>query len=847
MSTNAHSWEIKRHWLLAFLLMAALVAINFVCFGRTLGGYYLADDYIHVAYLSKVFSGHPELLWQNFYTNWLQTQGTQFYRPLISLTLALDYLFWGANPLGYHLTNTLYQCAASIFLFLLARRMLREFGERQATTAAFFTAAIFASFPLHAEVVSWIIGRVDGVCTAFYLATFWLFVCWYQDRNKKHLYLSLATFFLSLLSKEMAITLPPTLVVYVLLAAHKIETKNWLGRLKEAASATWIFWAMLVGYLVVRTLSLGTVAGGYMGSIGEGLDQSLYKRLFVDGSLNRVLLPFDASVFSPFNKLRKTLLTLYLVGGITLLLRAELSRKMESEFIRFVGFAVLWFVISMIPTYQVFNLTDNLQSSRFIYMGTAPLSLLLVLLMYPLVRWDLLSETNELIRGRFFASLRMTKGKLVRFFQVVACVLLIGFVVCFVQIAQGNNKPWVAAGREVRALRHELERTVGQLEPGKKLVLLNLPQRVGGAHELYNAAMLWILLQPPLTTPGISDRVVTFEPMTYGDSEIFIVSRLRRMLEKDPNGYEFYSWNRELNRLNPVHLSLSGKGISFGTDEFAHLSFRSFDKNMFVVSPQIDIAPAVIDFIDVYLTIKPGVDSAPVLLSLYWNSEGASNFSPERRLTLRAHADGKHRLYRFNVSEHKSWIMAGNISRLRLDLPPGSTIDALWLRKGDFEIPKLVPDDATVRLDIEGTYRIPQGRALFKYDVSKMYLAKDVVVEVSKPDSWFEHYSGQLRDKTLSDKSLKSWHLGKTQGTFELDPDTLPVAGYYQVRIAAIDDKGRVVGYVSDPVNLQVNPVRTSNVGEAEQERRGAGRSEAKMEMPDGKRRRSETQTERYK
>ena len=833
---------------MAFLLMAALVAINFVCFGRTLGGYYLADDYIHVSYLSRVFSGHPELLWQNFHTNWLQTQGTQFYRPLISLTLALDYLFWGANPLGYHLTNTLYQCAASIFLFLLTQRMLKEFGLRQATTAAFFTAAIFAAYPLHAEVVSWIIGRVDGVCTAFYLAAFWLFVCWYQDKRRLYLNLSLVAFLLALLSKEMAITLPPTLVVYVLLA-QGLEAKNWLGRIKEAAQATWIFWVMLIGYLIVRTLSLGTVAGGYMGSIGEGLDQSLYKRLFVDGSLVRVLLPFDASVFSPFNKLRKMLSNLYLISGVAIALRLLLTFRMNG-LTRFIGFAILWLVISMIPTYQVFNLTDNLQSSRFIYMGTAPLSLLLVLLVYPLVRWDLIPKTDELTGGRFLDSLRslgMTKGKMVRFFQMVACILLTGFVVCFVQMAQGNNKPWVAAGREVRALRHELERTVRQLEPGKKLVLFNLPQRVGGAHELYNAAMLWILLQPPLTSPGISEKVVTFEPMTYGDSEIFIVSRLRRMLEKDPNGYEFYTWNRELNRLTPVHLNLSGKNIAFGANEFAGLSLRSLDENMFVVSPPIDIAPAAVDFVDVDMTVNTGASPGPTLLSLYWNSEGARNFSPERRLTLLAQADGQPHQYRFNVSEHKSWVMAGNISRLRLDLPVGSIIHSVKLTKGDSEIPKLIPDDATVRLDIEGAYRIPQGRALFKYDVSKMYLAKDVVVEVSKPDSWFEHYSGQLRDKTLSDKSLKSWHLGKTQGTFELDPSTLPVAGYYQVRIAAVDSKGQVVGYVSDPVNLQVNPVRTSNVGEAEQERRGAGRSEAKMEMPDGKRRRSETQTERYK
>ncbi|MBX9880269.1 MAG: glycosyltransferase family 39 protein [Candidatus Obscuribacterales bacterium] len=790
MSTNTQNGEIKRLWL-PLLLMAALIAINFVCFGRTLGGYYLADDYIHVAYLSRVFSGHPELLWQNFYTNWLQTQGTQFYRPLISLTLALDYLFWGVNPLGYHLTNTLYQCASSIFLFLLTRRMLREFGERQATTVGFFAAAIFAACPLHAEVVSWIIGRVDGVCTAFYLAAFWLFICWYQDRNKKYLWFSLVAFVLALLSKEMAVTLPPTLVVYVLLA-HSRDTKNWIGRVKEAACDTWMFWAMLGGFMVVRTLSLGTVAGGYMGSIGEGLSGSFYKRMFLDGSAMRVLFPFDASVFSSFDKLRKLLMNLYVMSGAAVLLRLIFSFK-QNGITRFIPFAILWFVLSMIPTYQVFNLTDNLQSSRFIYMGTAPLALLLVLLVYPLV---------DLEKGACNAPLQ---GKVTRIAQSIGVFLLAGFVVCFVQIAQGNNKPWVAAGREVRALRHELERRVEDLDPKKKLVLLNLPQRVGGAHELYNAAMLWILLQPPLTSPGISDRVVTFEPMTYGDSEIFIVSRLRQMIEKNPEGYDFYSWDRERNALVPVHLELASGDMNFASTKLTSLSP---EKDMFVVSPEMEIAPAAVDFVDLDVTVRKS--KKPALLSLYWNSEAEHNFLPRRRLTLALEADGKAHSYRFNVSEHKSWVMSGNISRLRIDVPEGATINRLGLKQGKSEIPCLIPDDATVRLDIEGAYRIPQGKALFNYDASSIAHAKDVAVEISKPDSWFEHYTGQLRDQALSDKSLKTWRLGKVKGSFEIDPNSLPIAAYYQVRIAAIDASGKVLGYVSDPINLQVNPVRTN-------------------------------------
>src|SRR5688572_29497359 len=87
----------------AWSFIVALIAINLLCLYRSLSGYFLADDFIHIAYLTNVCNGHLEALLANFTGNWMQTQGTQFYRPFISLTLALDYLIGGGQPLIFHL------------------------------------------------------------------------------------------------------------------------------------------------------------------------------------------------------------------------------------------------------------------------------------------------------------------------------------------------------------------------------------------------------------------------------------------------------------------------------------------------------------------------------------------------------------------------------------------------------------------------------------------------------------------------------------------------------------------------------------------------------------------------
>src|SRR5882762_4026315 len=46
------------------------------------------------------------------------------FQPLTWLTFSLDYLIWGTNPVGYHLTNLLLHSINAVLFFFLARRLL---------------------------------------------------------------------------------------------------------------------------------------------------------------------------------------------------------------------------------------------------------------------------------------------------------------------------------------------------------------------------------------------------------------------------------------------------------------------------------------------------------------------------------------------------------------------------------------------------------------------------------------------------------------------------------------------------------------------------------------------------
>src|SRR5438046_462990 len=98
---------------------------------------------------------------------WMWTTHLAHYIPLTWMTLGLDYLLWGMNPLGYHLTNLLLHAANAVVFFFVVRRILTlalpspsARGPALAMSAG-FAALVFAIHPLRVESVAWATERRD--------------------------------------------------------------------------------------------------------------------------------------------------------------------------------------------------------------------------------------------------------------------------------------------------------------------------------------------------------------------------------------------------------------------------------------------------------------------------------------------------------------------------------------------------------------------------------------------------------------------------------------------------------------------------------------------------------------
>src|SRR5437879_1824730 len=157
--------------------------------------------------------------WTQLY--WMWTTHLGHYIPLTWMTLGLDYLLWGMNPLGYHLTNLLLHAANAVVFFFVVRRILTlallgasERGLALAVSAG-FAALVFAIHPLRVESVAWATERRDVLSGLFYLLTILVYLRASErgERGRGWYWGAVALFACALLSKSMVVNLPVVLLI----------------------------------------------------------------------------------------------------------------------------------------------------------------------------------------------------------------------------------------------------------------------------------------------------------------------------------------------------------------------------------------------------------------------------------------------------------------------------------------------------------------------------------------------------------------------------------------------------------------------------------------------------------
>ncbi len=197
-------------------------------------------------------------------------------RPLVNLTLALNYHFSGLKPAGYHAFNIALHTASALLVWGLVRRTLQlpYFKEQFARTAnllAFLAALVWAVHPLHTETLIYVTQRTELLVSFFYLATLYASLRYWQatSHGPRRIWLIVAV--LSCLggmaSKEVMVSAPVMVLLF--------ERTFIAGSFRRAWAQSWpLYLGLALGWALLFVLHAD---GPRSDSVGFGLGISAHQ------------------------------------------------------------------------------------------------------------------------------------------------------------------------------------------------------------------------------------------------------------------------------------------------------------------------------------------------------------------------------------------------------------------------------------------------------------------------------------------------------------------------------------------------------------------------------------------
>ena len=175
-------------------------------------------------------------------------------RPVVSLSLAVNYALGGYEVRGYHVMNTLIHALAALVLFGIVRRTLLRPGLRERFGAAalplgFAVALLWAVHPLLTESVTFVIQRSESLMGLFYLLTLYCFIRAVESpAPSRWQVLSVTACLLGMAAKEVTVSAPLVVLLYDrCFVAGSFRTawrERW--RLYVGLAATWLVLVILV-------------------------------------------------------------------------------------------------------------------------------------------------------------------------------------------------------------------------------------------------------------------------------------------------------------------------------------------------------------------------------------------------------------------------------------------------------------------------------------------------------------------------------------------------------------------------------------------------------------------------
>ena len=365
---------LPRRWV-SWLIPVLIVLVTSAAFLPALQNQFLRwDDH-------KNFLGNPYyrgLGW--IHLRWMWTTHLGHYIPLTWMTLGLDYVLWGMNPLGYHLTNLLLHAANAVLFYFVAFRILGlglpDPGDRRQADlvlSAGFAALVFAIHPLRVESVAWVTERRDVLSGLFYLSAILIYLrtCERGERGRGWYWAAVGSFACALLSKSMVVNLPIVLLILDVYPLRRLGGAiGWWSEPARRVYVEKIPFVLLAtaaaAIAVMAQLSVHAAASLAQLSVPGRVAVSAYGLSFY---LWKMVVPLNLSPLYPLSPIVNPWAMPFVLSYTMVLAITAIALALRR---RVPGLPAAWsaYVVVLLPVLGIFQSGPQIAADRYTYLAS---------------------------------------------------------------------------------------------------------------------------------------------------------------------------------------------------------------------------------------------------------------------------------------------------------------------------------------------------------------------------------------------------------------------------------------------------------------------------------------------
>lgn len=330
------------------LFFGVLFIVIFLAYGCTMFFQFVYDDEVLVqknCYI-KTVAFFPSIFSSDTFA-FAQYGGSGYYRPLQMVSYAIDYMFYGLDPQGFHITNLFLFLLCIFALFLFLKQVLEN------DEIAVVISLVFSLSPFLMPNVAYVSGRGDLLLYLFTFSGLYCAARYFKENVERYGVFAACFFLLSLFSKGNAVLFPLFLLVTYGSVKKKIRPLQSVLFFISMAVITFFF-------LINRFLYHEEFARLFCNGSGNGLVGSFIAAIMVFFEYLKILFfPKDLYFFRIVGDGQIVqwyiclFWTLMLMGFIGLIIASFIKKK------RIVFFGLTWTFFSFLPFMKYVNIYSD--------------------------------------------------------------------------------------------------------------------------------------------------------------------------------------------------------------------------------------------------------------------------------------------------------------------------------------------------------------------------------------------------------------------------------------------------------------------------------------------------------